>query len=153
MVRKRKKLREDRDFGTPEIQIKRSKISPKDPSQSSCPLDALHSRGIISVIEHAAGVDFRSVRALIFGTSQHPKAINLNRVSGSEVFKDHELAEKRYREACSALKREGSRVFELVEDIIVAEKWPFWFGLSRFDTDQKLTLRGFRVLAHWHGGK
>lgn len=144
----------DRDYGTPEIIAKRAAISQGDPTLSTCPLDALLSRQIISPEAHAAAVHFRSCRQVTFG-SPHPKAVDLNLISGSVGDYDEQRAEDQYRDACSYLKSRARRLLDILENLVVHERWPTWlsknYGGDQWDRAR--TGEAFATLLAWYAGR
>ncbi len=69
-----------RDHGTPEYQIMRLQLAQgADPAKTSCPLDLLHVRGVISLDMLSAGVRF--ARAYKAVHRVHPQAVDADRSS------------------------------------------------------------------------
>ena len=69
-----RKVKSAHDYGTPESIAKRAALSQGDPTLSTCPLDVMLSRKIISPEAHAAAVYFRSCYLIEYG-SPHPQAV------------------------------------------------------------------------------
>lgn len=149
-----KSNRSEKDYGTAELIAKRAFIAQGDPTLSTCPLDALLSRGFISTEAHTAAVHFRSCRQIVFG-SPHPQAVDLNLISGSGAEYDEERAEAQYRDACSALKSISRRLFDIIDNIVIHERFPAWFSTpGRGDQwDRARTGHAFGVLLAWYTGR
>lgn len=141
------------DEGTPELQTKRKLLVPRDQTQSSCPLDALKARRIISDDAYAAASHFLACRAIMFG-NPHPQAVNpLQGQSHPESERsdgDRAKIETRYRAACSAMQRRGRSVLDAVENVVVHERWPEWFFSHARSKARDRCMEGFAALLSWH---
>lgn len=150
----RPKQSRERDYGTPELIAKRAVIAQGDPTLSTNPLDALLSRGVLSTEAHTAAVHFRSCRQIVFG-SPHPQAIDLNQISGTTADYDEQRAEIEYLEACACLKKVSRRLFDIIQNIVIYERFPGW--LTRNDGtdgwDRKNTGHAFAILLGWYTGR
>lgn len=156
--RGRPKLNRPRvDYGTPESIRKRMHISPSDATLSSCPLDAVKSRRIISDEAYASAVYFASIRKRVFGKAI-PPAMDLTAVSGRPTELDekqfkHHFTE--YRDACNAMKAQGRSAFDAIENLVIHERWPRWLNKAQGMTDstQKHFQLGAAALLGWYKNK
>lgn len=142
------------DLGTPELIAKRISIS-LDPTLSTCPLDAMLGRRIISQEVHSAATYFLALRKIVFGKAT-PQAIDLLAVSGGSTPDEVDLpqAENGYREACAAMRRKGERTFWTVENILVHEVWPQWLTAPKsVHWESRLCMIGLGALRDWYEGK
>ena len=140
------------DVGTPEQIMKRATLSPTDPTMSSTPLDVLKVRHIISDEAHTAAGYFAALRKMVFGKA-HPSAIDLTAVSGMPSEHDHADAERKYRDACFAMKAMSSNSLHAVENLVVHERWPGWLlGESMHGTDYMRFCVGISALLGWYKG-
>jgi hypothetical protein len=145
------------DLGTPELQRKRMLIvgtkpdDPRDMTLSTCPLDALLARCMISEEAHAAGVYFRACRLRALG-SPHPKALDLLQVQGAAFTGPTSAAESNWREACELLRRRGAHILSAVESIVIHEQWPWWMSArkGKHPKDRRLFGIGMGELLAWH---
>ena len=149
-----RKVTSAHDYGTPESIAKRAALSQGDPTLSTCPLDVMLSRKIISPEAHAAAVHFRSCRQIVFG-SPHPQAVDLNQVSGKSGDYDDERAEADYRSAVSFVQSRASRLWKILENIVVHERLPGWlardYGGDKWD--QQRTCEAFATLLGWYSNR
>ena len=116
-----------RDHGTPEHQLMRLNLAKgQDPSKTSCPLDLLHVRGIITLEQHSAGVRF--ARAYKRVHRVHPQAINADRPpKGTGEPSPEELKQLTKLEAKlgKALKALSRQCYTQVFNICVMERQNF----------------------------
>lgn len=150
------------DYGTPESIAKRAaivsvktkgKITLLDPALSTCPLDALKAKGLVSNEAHAAASHFLACRAITFG-SPHPSAVNLlqgQSVGGGERDDgDKAKIERRYRAACAAMHKRGRAVLDAIENLVVHERWPEWLFSHARSKSKDRCMEGFAALLSWH---
>lgn len=133
-------------------------ISPSDATLSSCPLDALKARKMISDEAHTAAVYFAGIRKRMFGKAI-PPAIDLTAITGTpQEFDDVDAAraETEYRDACYAMKAQGRLSLDAVENLVVYERWPGWIinptGGSQHSDQRRFTL-GLAALLGWYKNK
>lgn len=163
------------DYGTPEAQLKRIaavggsplaaaylgdgtvvryvETTGRDPALATCPLDALLARGIITSEAHAAAGYFVTLRKMVFGKAS-PQAVDLLKTSGGPPNElDLPDGENRYREACTAIKRQGGETFKVTERVLVHEDWPGWIKIPRSTQwERRLLLLGIAALLGWYRG-
>lgn len=144
------------DLGTPELIRKRMHIAPADATLSTTPLDALKSRGQISDEAYTAACYFHALRKMVFGKA-HPAAIDLTAVSsgGMPEELDTATAERRYREACNAVKQQGRQVLDALENLVVHERWPEWMfsGRGKTSPDKNKLMLSLAALLGWYRGR
>jgi hypothetical protein len=139
------------DLGTPELAAKRASLS-ADQTLSTCPLDLALAKGVIDQETHAACGYFAACRALVYG-SPHPRALDLLRVSGSNLIPNASEAEARYRDACGALSARGRSILDAAENFIVHERFPRWLLASDQTRASERALEAFAVLVDWYSGR
>lgn len=146
-----KSIRPKFDYGTPELIAKRMMISPRDTTLSTCPLDVMKAKDIISQEAYDAAVYFVGLRKRMFGKA-HPSAIDLLAVSGGRPDEaDDALAERKYREACAAVRRFGAKTFNCLEDVLIHERTPDWIHFRQSSHwERRLVLLGISALLGWY---
>lgn len=143
-----KKEKLERDYGTPELRLKRLSISADDPTLSTRPMDVLLARRLISEDEHAAGARFLAYRIAIYG-KPHVKSREFDRIRGPRVDNDDSGIHQSYANACDLLAKEGRKVFDAIQQLVIYEIWPLWLLNKEVHEDRSLVKRGFEVLAEW----
>lgn len=141
-------LRPRIDLGTQQLQEKRLHISPKDQTLSTCPLDALKGRGLISDEAHSAAVEFRRCHHLKFGPP-HVRAANILATSGGDPTESAE-AERRYRDGAQMLTRMSRQHFDAIDNLVIHERFPSWMFGEPNSVARKKTLEGFGILLAWY---
>ena len=149
-----RKIKSEHDFGSPELIAKRAALSQGDPTLSTCPLDVLLSRKHISPGAHTAAMHFLSCFVIVHG-SPHPRAIDLNQISGGAGEYDDERAENEYNDACEALLKVSRRLFDIVHNIVIYERTPLWLvnPLAGNGWDRKNAGQAFATLLGWYSGR
>ncbi|MCH2037705.1 MAG: hypothetical protein MK137_03840 [Rickettsiales bacterium] len=110
------------DYGTPELAAKRMYDCTKEP------LDVLKDKGLISDKEHEAGMRFRCLHYVFFGsptaTAYHPEHHQGGRFYVQELRSQEWLNKKNviYKRIASALREQG--VFKDISDLCVYQKRP-----------------------------
>lgn len=142
------------DYGTPELVLKRITMAPKDATMSTCPLDVMLSKGLISPEAHGACSHFLAIRKMIFGRAS-PGAVDLLAVSGGrpDELNEEDAAkiERKYRHACAAVKRFGEKTMAATEDVLVHQRWPEWIQFRNSSHwERRLVLLGVAALLGWH---
>lgn len=132
-------------------------MAPKDPTLATTPLDTLKARGMISDEAHSAATYFNALRKIVFGKA-HPPAIDLTAVSrgGLPDELDTADAERKYREACSAIKAQSRQAFDAIENLVVHERTPEWMtsrGGGQTKWAEKQCRLGFAALLGWYRGR
>lgn len=157
--RGRPKLNRPRvDYGTPELIKRRMTIAPFDATLSTCPLDILKARRLVSDEAYSAALYFAGIRKRMFGKAI-PPVLDLTAISGGpSEFDDIEAAgaEQEYRDACFAMKAQGRISFDAVENLVVHERAPGWLLSPTGGTqhgEQKRFMLGMAALLGWYKNK
>lgn len=143
--------RSSRDLGTPELIAKRIGASPSDPTMSTCPIDILLSRGIISPEAHDAAVYWGSLRKMVFGKALPPAVdlLQITNASSPQEF-DRGEAEMRYREAAKMVQSYSRQSFTALENIVVYERTPDWLdSLGRHPAQREHFMTALGALLAW----
>lgn len=137
------------DLGTNELRSKRMQIvgtkpnDVRDMTLSTCPIDVLLARRMISEEAHQAAHFFAALRKIVFGKA-HPGAVDILAITGGRPEEsDSARAEFLYREACTAMKLASRQAFDAVENLVVHERYPEWMGSGK---------RGPRISSRRHFG-
>lgn len=144
------------DTGTPELIMKRATMAPADPTLSTSPIDVLLARKLISDEAHSAAVYFNALRKLVFGKA-HPSAIDLTAVSRGGMPEELDLAdaERKYRDACAAMRGFSRHALDAIENLVVHERPATWMfaGKGRRDRAQAQFMAGLGALLCWYRGR
>ena len=141
------------DLGTEELLRKRMTIGAGDPMLSTCPLDVLLARRLISEEAHGAANYFAALRKMVFGKAI-PPAFDLLAVSGPPVELDSAKAEGKYRDACAVLSAQGRGPLNAVENLVVHEHWPVWlFTRGPRSAERRRLETGLAALVTWYRGE
>ena len=99
-----KKIREEKDFGTPELQIKRTL------GETAEALDLCLEKGIITPEQHWCGTHLRWLYTLRYG-APGIRAMDLNHVSGLEIKADdpnwRQMREAEYHHSFTLITKRG----------------------------------------------
>lgn len=157
------------DLGSPELLMKRASLAGPpikeivdgkevtflpDPAMTTCPIDILLTKRLISPEAYSAAVHFRACWLMIFG-SPHAKAIDLTHVTGPERLGDIERATEAYRGACETLRKFSVQHLDAVENLVIHERTPPWMRVTGgpHSHHRKRFMEGLACLLGWHQGK
>ncbi len=140
-----------RDHGTPELQLMRITMAHKkgDPAKTSCPLDLLLTREVITLDMHSAGVRF--ARAYKAVHRVHPQAVDADRSSkGTGEASPEELRklvklEARLGKALKALSRQCyTQVFNVC--VMERQNFPIPAVMEKHRNRQRKLTDGLKAL-------
>lgn len=155
------------DRGTPEQQLRRALLAgpgtnnqPSDPVMTSIPLDILKTRGLISLDQHSAGLDYAVLFAKV--TGRYKEAGIEAEGDGGEP--DDATARKvmaEYRACANALLGLGRRTKDATDNLVIYRRFPEWLGVASqnpsrragADRERQAALRGLAILADVLFGK
>ncbi len=138
------------DFGTPELQLKRSYNLTKEA------IDLYLEKDIISPEQHWCCIHFRWLHTLRYGTGSLSSSIiaHANAYARNDTLEWRQEREKEYMEAIHHLKKEG--LHTIILDFIVYNHIPhptrrIKLGIKSYATEFEATIHGLCTLqALWH---
>jgi len=145
-----RKIREEKDLGTPELQAKRNALETVEA------LDLCLEKGIITQEQHWCGIHLRWLHTLRYG-APGVRAMDLSEISGIDIISDdpawREAREAEYHVAVTTLS--GKADIKLLIDICVHNERPEFFRaegrkIYRSVKELQRLREGLDVLvAHW----
>jgi len=148
------------DRGTPEQQLRRALLAgpgtanqPPDPVMTSTPLDILKTRGLISLDQHSAGLDYATLYAKFTGRYRDA---GLEPEGQGEPSEDAEAeVERKYRACAIALLSLGRRVKDATDNLVIYRRMPAWLqGASQnpsrragAERERQAAIQGLTALA------
>lgn len=140
------------DFGTPEVIAKRiALVGAADVTLAGYPLGVMLARELIDQQKHDAGLGYgRAYRIAIERPTLPPISPMTRRIAGkpSEVPEDVWLKAVGHWRACAAaLIGDGRKTKDLVDNLVVFQRWPLWLAASVRSSERERTIRGLQILA------
>ena len=99
---------------------------------TSCPLDILRTRDVITADQHAAGIRFGRLHRLFYGATEAKAAVLAERIAGDGQA--HDPADEvwlsrqrdRLRECEQAMRRISRRTLDDVVNVVAYHRMPSW---------------------------